>query len=235
MARRVPRSMIVATVLAVLVTAGALAGAVAIRWRAADAAGTPLTSEKSPTTSSVGVDGCLKEPCTVLKTTTVGGTTVELLADAGGTSGRLRIGGVSSGEVIEATITGMGVKLTDESLQCVPGGPAACMIKGKHQNGLAGQVVVGRSGNWSPVEKPFLSDAGYLALGNVDSDSAPEVLAAQHDCGNADTDCASRPVFLQVFKYTGTVLGCTKNYPRLNRLPGHPNVHVAQPELSPCH
>jgi hypothetical protein len=180
------------------------------------------------------VGGCLKEPCTVLATTTVGGTGVELVADAGFTSGRLRIGGVTSSDVIEATITGMGVKLAADSLQCIPGGPAACMIKGKHENGLAGQVVVGRSGNWSPVEKPFLSDAGYLALGNVGSDSAPEVLAAQHDCGGAGNDCASRPVFLQVFKYTGTVVGCTKNYPRLNRLPGYPAVHVAEPELSPC-
>jgi hypothetical protein len=232
-AHRVPRSMIVTTVLAVLVTAGAVGGAAAIRWRAADAAGTPPTSENPPTTS-VGVGGCLKEPCTVLAATTVGGTSVELVADAGATSGRLRIGGVTSSQVIETTITGTGVKLTAESLQCVAGGPAACMIKGKHADGLAGEIVVGRSGNWSAVERPFLSDAGYLTLGSVDNDSAPEVLAAQHDCRNADADCAGRPVFLQVFTYTGTVVGCTKNYPRLDRLPGWPAVHVAARELSPC-
>jgi hypothetical protein len=226
--------MIVATVLAVLVTAGALAGAAAIRWRAADAAGTPPTSEKPPTTG-VGVNGCLKDPCTVLASTTVGGSGVELVADAGATSGRLRIGGFTSSQVIETTITGMGVTLTADSLQCVPGGPAACLIKGKHADGLAGEIVVGRSGNWSAVEKPFLSDAGYLALGNVDGDSAPEVLAAQHDCGNADADCAARPVFLQVFTYTGTAVGCTKNYPRLDKLPGWPTVHVAARELNPCH
>jgi hypothetical protein len=229
-ARRVPRSMIVVTVLAALVTAGALVGAAAIRWRAADAARTPPTSEK-PAPTSVGVDGCAKAPCTVLTTTIVGGTRIELMADAGATSGRLRIGGVTSSQVIETTITGMGVTLTGESLQCVPGGLAACLVKGKYDEGLAGEVVVGRSGNWSAVEKPFLSDAGYLALGNLGNDSAPKIFAAQHDCGNTDGDCAGRPVFLQVFTYTGTVVGCTKNY---QKPPNWSAMHLTDKDLNPC-
>jgi hypothetical protein len=232
-ARRVPRSMVVAVVVALLVTAGALTAAGVIRWRATHPAGAAPTSEKSPT-PTVGVDGCLKVPCQSLARASVGGTTVELVADAGATSGRLRIGGVVSGQVIETSITGMGVQLTSDSLHCLPGGPAACMIKGKHAAGLAGEIVVGRSGNWSAVEKPFLSDAGYLDLSTINNDSALEVLAAQHDCGNGDTDCAGRPVFLQVFTYTGTVVGCTKNYARLDRLPGWPTPRVTERELSPC-
>lgn len=238
MAGRVPRSMIVAVVLAIVVAAGAVGGAAAVRWRANDSAGTPPTSQKPPPTSGVGVNGCLTEQCHVLASTTVGATSVELVADAGLASGRLRIGGAATGQVFEATITGgtNGVKLTAESLQCIAGGPAACMIRGKRPDGsIAGEIIVGRSGDWSRQETQFISDAGYLVLANTDADSAPEVIAAQHDCGNMDSDCSTRPVFAQVFAFNGTAVGCTKNFPKLDRLPGYPTVHVTGQQLSPCH
>jgi hypothetical protein len=228
-----PRSVVVTAVLAVLVTAGALGAAGAIRWRAAESAGAAQTSQKPPASGVVGVSGCLVDPCTSLASTTLGGTTVELTADAGARSGRLRIGSTSSGTVIETTITELGVTLTSESLQCVAGGPAACLIRGKPDGGgLVGQIVVGRSDSWSLTEKTYLSDAGYLVLANIDGDAAPEILAAQHaHCARSDPTC---PVFMQVFAIAGTVVRCTKDYPRLDKLPGYAGVKITQALLSPC-
>jgi hypothetical protein len=234
-AARTPRSLIVAIVVAAVLAAGALTAAAVLRWRSTATAGTPPTSTKPPATATVGTSGCLTEPCRVLATTTVGGTTVELVADAGATSGRLRVGGPTSGRVIETTITDMGVTLTTDSLQCVAGGPAACLIKGRHGDGLAGQVVVGRSDSWSPLEKPYVSDAGYLALANTDGDVEPEILAAQRDCSGSDpAACAGRPVFVQVFTLAGAVAGCTRTYSRVDRLPGYPTVHLTPAQLGPC-
>jgi hypothetical protein len=230
-----PRSVIVTAVLAVLVTAGALGGAEVIRQRAAESGSTPATSQKPPASSVVGASGCLVEPCKVLARTTVGGTIVDLVADAGARSGRMRVGGPTSGSVFEATITERGVTLTSDSLQCIAGGPIACLIKGELDGGgIAGQIVVGRSDKWSLTEKTYLSVAGYLALANIDGDVAPEIVAAQHDCGNTGANCSARPVFVQVFAVAGKVLGCTKDYPRLDKLPGWPTVKITAAALTPC-
>ena len=222
MAGRTPRSVIVTVVLAVLVTAGALGSAGAIRWRAERSTSTPTTSTKPPV---VGVSGCLVEPCQVVARTTVGGTSVELVADAGARSGRLRVGGLTSGSVIEATITDQGVTLTKDSLQCIAGGPAACLIKGEHDGGIAGQVVVGRSDKWSLTEDTYISDAGYLTLANINGDSAPEILAAQR---------AGTAIFMQAFTIAGNVIGCTKDYPKLDKLPGFGNLKLTEAQLGPC-
>lgn len=234
MAGRVPRSLILAAVLSALVAAGALAGAAALRSGTTDAAPAVVTSENSPV-PTLDASGCLRPPCQQLATTTIGGTSVELLADADATSGRLRIGGVTSGHVIETTITDLRVTLTATSLQCLSGGPSACLIRGEHEGGIVGQVVVGRSDNWSALDRRFVSDAGYLVLANVDGDSAPEVLAAQHDCAEPDPAvCAARPVYVQVFALTGAVAGCTRKYARLDRLPGYPAVTITPAALTPC-
>ena len=232
MSGRTPRALIVAIVLATLVAVGALGGAAVLRLRALRPAADAVTSAKPSAAGTVGPSGCLQVPCQVISAS-VGGTQVELVIDAGGTSGRLRVGGPTSGSVIEATITDMGVTLTADSLQCLAGGPAACLIRGRHDSGIAGQIVVGRSDSWSVLEQRYSSDAGYLALTHVDGDSSPEILAAQHDC--AGSDCTGRPVLVKVFALTGTVLGCTKNYPRLDKLPGYPVVQVTKAQLTPCH
>jgi hypothetical protein len=227
----VPRSAVLVVVLSVLVAAGALAGAAAIRLRVAGPAGTSPTGNP-PASSLLGSSGCLHEPCKVFEAA-IGGTSVDLVADAGGTSGRMRVGGPGSGQVIEVTITDIGASLTEDPLQCVPGAPMACLIRGRHGAGVAGQVVVGRSGNWSSLEKPFISGAGYLALANVDADVEPEILAAQHDCRQV-ANCAGRPVFVQVFALDGLVVGCTKSYPKLDRLPDYPEVRVTAAQLTAC-
>jgi hypothetical protein len=228
--------MTVAVVVALVVAAGAFAGAAAIRWRAAGPAAAPSTSQKPPPSNSVGVSGCLVEPCTVLATTTVsGGTQVELIADAGLRSGRLRIGSASTGQVIETQITDLGVTLNAQSLQCISGGPSACLVKGEYEGDIVGEVIVGRSESWALIENRFTSDADYLALANTDGDAAPELVAAQHDCRNLDPDCASRPIFLQVFALNGELAGCSQTFSKLTSFPGYPPaVDMTKVLLKPC-
>lgn len=228
-----PRAVILTVVVAAVVAAGALAGAAAVRWRAGQGAAGASVSAGAP--AGAGEDGCHVAPCQVLAAATVRGMVVELIADAGGRSGRLRIGGPSSGHVIETTITDLGVTLTAGSLQCLDGVVSACLVRGAAPTGAAGQVVVGRSENWTALERPYLSGAGYLALANIVEDTTPEVVAVQHDCaGAAPQDCARRPVFAQVFALGGEEIGCTRTYNRMEQLPGHPDVHPTPPQLRKC-
>ncbi|GAB3468284.1 hypothetical protein [Actinophytocola sediminis] len=230
-AGRTPWLVIAAALVAVVVAAGALVGAVVVREHRADSAAAelPPTSVAPPT-----VTGCLAEPCQVLASTPVAGTTVQLVADAGARSGRLRIGGPSSSDVIETTITDLGVTLTKDSLQCVATALSACLVSGAYEDGVAGQVVVGRSGKWSSLSSPFVSGAGYLALAEVAaSQSGPEVIAAQYAC--AEVDCADSPVFAQVFAISsGTEVGCTQDHDDVESLPGYPEVTLTDDELAPC-
>lgn len=231
MAGRAPRSLALAAALSALVAAGALVGAAAV----GSSSGVPPDAggDRSSQVGTPGAAECQAETCQVLASVSIAGTTVELLVDAGGGSGRLRIGGASTGQMVETIVMEMGVTLTVDSLQCVAGGPAACLVRGAHAEGTAGQVVVGRSGSWRALKKPYVSDAGYLALANVDDDSAPEVVAAQHDCAGA-ADCSRQPVLAQVYELDGSMLGCTKSYPRVDRLPGYPQVRPTKSQLGPC-
>jgi hypothetical protein len=231
--RRRSWALITAAVLAVLVAGGALVGARIVGERR-DAA--PPASSRSAQPTSVGIRGCRVEPCKVLASAAVAGTTVELVADAGARSGRLRIGGPSSGTVIETTVTELGVTLTRSSLVCVARALSACLVRGEYEGGTAGQVVVGRSGNWSSLAKPFVSDAGYLALAEVTGRlSGPEVVAVQHACDRtSDAGCPDAPVFAQVFATTGVEVRCTGFYPDLSALPGYPAVKLTDLDLSPC-
>jgi hypothetical protein len=112
---------------------------------------------------------------------------------------------------------------------------SACVVRGGYDGGTAGQVVAGRSGKWSALTKPFVSDAGYLALAQVTADPGPEVIAVQHDCDRTtDPDCAGRPVFAQVFTMGSGEAGCTQDYPSLESLPGYPKVELTSGELGTC-
>ena len=228
--------MVLAAVLAALVAGGALVAAAVVRDR--DAAGPAEPTDPPATTSSgPGRDGCLVEPCQVLATVPIGGTVVELVADAGGRSGRLRIGDAAGArDVIEATITDRGATLTGESLQCVAGTLAACVLRGTVSGGATeGQVVVGRSGKWNALSTSFVSDAGYLALADLTLDVGPEVVAVQHRCDRATTaDCSGTRVYAEVYSMQSALLGCTRNYTRLDSMPGFPNVDLADAILEPC-
>lgn len=234
MAGRTPRALWVTVVLCGLVTAASLTGAAVLKARSARVDSPQATTEPArPSSSGLGPSGCLREPCQVLATTTIGGTFVDLVADSGGRSGRLRIGGPNASQVIEATITDGGVTLGSNSLQCVSGLVSACLIRGTGPNGTTGQVVVGRSEKWSPQERAYLSSAGLLLLNHMVSDSSPEVVAAQYDC-KGNQDCARRPVYAQIFDLGGQEIGCTRTYARVEQLPGYPVVHVPLAQVKEC-
>lgn len=152
--------------------------------------------------------------------TVMGSTKIELIADAGDQSGRLRIG---EDRLIESTITTRGAKLTVKSLQCTVGTLSACMIRGEVDGNIIGEVVVGRSGKWNATAPRYIATGGYLSLANVLGDGAPEVVAVQ------------RGYFAQVFTLDGNEVGCTAIVTKPDKLPGWPTVHPAESQLrKPC-
>ncbi|UVS81877.1 hypothetical protein [Actinokineospora sp. UTMC 2448] len=227
MARRTPRTVLVTATLGALVFAGAVAGAALTRT---DPAPTPPPSAAGTTapatTSDPRADGCLREPCRVLGTATLGDTRVELVADSGAKTGRLRIGGPGTSRVIE--IGEIGVLLPEGALQCYPASISACLVRAEGTRGQTGKVVVGRSGKWSPLERAYLSTAGYIVLNNIVADSGPEVVTAQCSSESCGT------VHAQVFTLVGSTVGCTRGYSSVEALPGYPAVEVAASRLRPC-
>ncbi|TDP93641.1 hypothetical protein [Labedaea rhizosphaerae] len=235
--RRTPTSVIVTIVLALLVAAGSVTAAALMRPSGRSGAQPSRSSTPAPAPDQ-GIDpsACKRGPCKVLGTVMVAGTAVDLVADRDGTSGWLRIGGggTGSGRVIETKITKLGVKLTHSSLQCQAGTISACLIRGSYDGGVAGEVIVGRSDSWSPLETQFQSSAGYLALSNVSGDAAPEIVAIQYDCQGADA-CSDGLVFGQVFQANGTELGCTRHhYAKLENMPGYPNIQLRGVAMVNC-
>jgi hypothetical protein len=230
-----PWAVVLTAVVSALVAAGALAMSATLRDRDESTADVETTTT-GPTTSGAGVDGCLVGPCEVLATVPVGGTTVDLVADAGRRSGRMRIGGAGSSDVFEATITSMGATLDKDSLQCVAGSLSACLLRGRSDQGIIGQVVVGRSGKWAELAQPFQSDAGYLALEEVTADPGAEVLVALHRCDRATVaDCSGTPVYIRVYNLRSQEMGCTKrDYNKLEALPAWPAVALASTDLKAC-
>ncbi|WP_026424560.1 hypothetical protein [Actinokineospora inagensis] len=229
--RRAPTTLVLVMVICGLVVAASLTGAAVLRVRTA-----PVRSAPGPTaevTTTTDPTTCRRDPCQVIGTTNLGGTVVELVADSGATSGRVKIRTPDGQQVIEMAVADLGITLTADSLQCVPGVVAACLVRGDGDKGLAGQVVVGRSDKWSPLSRAFISEARYLSLVNVDGDTAPEVVAVQQDCASG-ADCARRPVYAQVFGLGGQEVGCTKLYQRLDQLPGYPTIEPAQNQLRSC-
>jgi hypothetical protein len=230
--RRPPWATVVTIVVCALVAAGALAMAASLRDRDT----TPASADDTPpaTTSGVGVDGCVTEPCTVLGSVPVGGNRIELVADRGNTSGRVRIGGAGSSEVIEVTITEKGAVLGQDALQCVPGSIVACLVRGTSDQGVIGQVVVGRTGKWNSLGTPFQSDAGYLALADVFGDAGAEILVAQHRCDRATVpDCSTTPVYVRVYNLRSEDKGCSRGYDSLDELPGWPAVTLRSTDVDP--
>ena len=227
MARRTPRTVVATAVLGALVFAGALGGAALTRTQA-QVAGTPSAPPPPPPTSTGPADdGCLREPCRVVGAATLGDTRIELVADSGGTTGRLRIGSPGASRVIE--VAGIGALVRSGPLQCYPASISACLVRAEGEQGLTGIVVVGRSDKWSKLERPYLSTAGYLGLNNVVADSGPEVIAAQ--CSDEACDYG---VYGQVFTLAGTTVGCTRQYASTAELPGYPSVTLSSARLGEC-
>jgi hypothetical protein len=205
---------VVLTVLLSLLVAGGAIGVAAYLRVPADSA--PAPSPPAQPTSA----GCRIEPCEVVATTKVADTTIDLLADAGRKSARLKIG---PDRLVESTIAELGATLNPESLQCEAGRLSACMVRGAYNGGTVGEVVVGRSGKWSPAERRYYSSAGYLTVTDINKDGEPEVVAVQAG------------FHVQVFSIDGADLGCTRQVSRREQLPGWPTVKPATKDLAkPC-
>ncbi|WP_146107964.1 hypothetical protein [Actinokineospora auranticolor] len=228
--RRAPTAVVLAMVICGLVVAAALTGAAVLRVRTNPAAAAPLTTSSASTNPRAGE--CKREPCKRLGQVPVAGTDVQLIGDSGAASGRLLIGSPGSPQIIEITVTDLGVKLTESSLQCAAGAVAACIVRGVGDKGTTGQVIAGRSDKWSPLGRAFFSAANYLSLANVVGDSSPEVITVQRDCRTGE-DC-QRQVYVQVFGLGGEELGCTKTYSRMDQLPGYPEIVPTEIQLRGC-
>lgn len=231
-----PWAVVVTVVVCALVALGALVTAGVVRHERAKATGTEETTTPQTTPSGPGANGCLTGPCTVVGPIPIGGITVQLVEDAGGKSGRLQIGGGGSSDVIEVTITQRGAILGPDSLQCTGSTQIVCVVRGAGPGGVLGQVVVGRSGEWASEDKPFASDAGFVGVQDiVGRQAGPEVLVAQHRCDPATTeDCSNTEVYVQVFALNSQSLGCTRDYARLDSIPGWPAVDLSDATIRPC-
>ena len=205
------RAVIATVAVAVILTAAAFGGVYYLRTKTS---GQPAP-QVTPTPTVVGP--CHVEPCTVLASASVGKSRIELWGDAGGRSGRVKIDDL----LYESTITGRGAVLTSGSLQCVAGTFSACLVHGEITGGRIGEVIVSRSGNWEAADQPYFSDAGYLALTDVNSDNTPEVVVVQ------------KGFYAQVFQLNGTEMGCTRRFTRMNQLPGWPTVKPPAAQLHP--
>ncbi|MET0132337.1 MAG: hypothetical protein ABW215_01950 [Kibdelosporangium sp.] len=209
------RRAVVLTVLLSLLVAGAAVGAAGYLRGSPEPAPSPPTPSLQPTSA-----GCRIEPCEVVASSTVAGTRIDLLADAGRKSARLKIG---ADRLVESTIAELGATLNPDSLQCEPARLSACMIRGAYNGGTVGEVVVGRSGKWGSANRRYYSSAGYLAVIDINKDGGPEVVTVHSS------------FYAQVYAIDGEDLGCTRQVARREQLPGWPIVKPATKDLTkPC-
>lgn len=231
---RAPRPVVLTVVVALLVTAAALATVLALRGDR-DASGDGTGGGPPATSAAPAAATCGDSPCGVLTSLPLGSTTVELLADEHGENSRLRILGTGSETVLETAIGEMGIRVTQRSLVCQDGPTAACLVRGGRAGGVIGEVFVDTSGKWEPAERPYVSNAGYLDLLHIADDRSPELGIAHHpDCEGSADDCASAVVVVEVFGLDGASLGCTQRYGSLAQLPGWPDVDLTDDDLRPC-
>lgn len=234
MAERAPRPVVATAVVAALVTVLALGAVALVRFEREKASENAATTPPSASETDAAA-ACGSAPCGVLTSLPIGGSTVELLADAEGRNGRLRILGPGSDSVLETALASMGVRLTQRSLACSEGPTSACLVRGGHQGGVVGEVFVSREGKWDPVERPYFSSAGYLDLLQVSGDGSPEVGVAEHpDCAGSAGDCAGAAMAVRVFGLDGTSSGCSPPYGALTQLPGWPDVELDEADLRDC-
>jgi hypothetical protein len=217
---------------ATLVAAAAVGGAAALRAHRAGADPAGVTS--TPPVQGGGLQ-CDRGPCELLASQRVGGDTVDLLADASGTSGRVRVSGSAGSNIFETHISQAGgARLTPDSLQCVAGPTSVCLVRGDSTAGTSGEVLVGRSGVWSRAEVPYFASGGYLALRDIDGNGVPEVVAVVQDCDEEVPSGQCQRVFAEVYTISGNEMGCTRPVTGKAALPGWPVVAPALTQLGSC-
>ncbi|HEX4223701.1 MAG TPA: hypothetical protein VHZ97_15145 [Pseudonocardiaceae bacterium] len=235
MARRGPagRPVVITVGVAVGLTLLALVGAILLRPRqpggTADSGGAPSLPAANATLQ------CGNGPCRSLASTTVAGSSVQLLANADGSSGRVRIvtaQGLDS--VFETTISQLGATLNTQSLTCVNASSPACMVSGGGPEGSAGEVFLQTDGDWERADAPYFASGNYISL-RQGGTQGPEIITAQVNCdSDLSAQCTSAPVYVQVFAVAGATLGCSTPVSKLDKLPGWPNVTVSPSQLHAC-
>lgn len=234
MGRRGPagRPVVITVGVAAGLTLLALVGAILLRPRQTGSGANSVIVTSTPADAQLQCDD---GPCRSLANASVAGSTVQLLANTEGTSGRLRIvtaQGLDS--VFETTIGQLGATLTAHSLTCVNAAAPACMVSGSGPEGNAGEVFTQAAGGWARADDPYFASGGYISLRQGGTEGA-EVVTAQTECdSDLTTECAGAPVYVQVFAVSGATLGCTSPVGKLDRLPGWPSVNVADSQLHPC-
>ncbi|SFB34110.1 hypothetical protein SAMN05216266_108272 [Amycolatopsis marina] len=232
--------MLVTVVLALVVTIAALVTVFLLRSRQENSPSANAEGEApdAPSVSGSSPAGdCPESRCVVLVSVDVDGSTVELLADQDGRSGRVRVDwGTDTATVLESTIATMGAKVGGDSLRCVEGAISVCLVRGSLEDGTVGEVVVARGGTWRPADRPYFSNAGTIALDDVSGDEVPEVVVVRHDCAVSDPEasCKVAPVVAAVYEVGGAELGCTGHYTSPSDIRGWPDVRVSEGELRPC-
>ncbi|KAA2251224.1 hypothetical protein F0L68_38025 [Solihabitans fulvus] len=234
-----PRSVWVVMVAAVVLTAAGLATAASLRPRSASTEAAPPTSASQAATSANVALQCGSGPCQTVAGQNVGADRVEVLI--GGSTGRIRVSGPGGTNIFEATTIESGAKLASDSLQCVEGVVSVCLVHGritggKQDGGMAGEVLVRRSGSWARGQVPYYASAPYLALRNVD-DGVVDVVAAQASCAQGGGDC--QRFYAQVFSVVrpagaAATPSCTAVVTRLTALPGWPTVAPDPAKLRKC-
>ena len=235
-AARTPRSALLTAVLAAVVTLGAIGAVFVLRPRPdapGGAAAEPAASQAAP------AETCGGGPCRQIAAATVGGTPVVLMTDVGGGSGRVRVG-PEPGTVFELTIANLGARLEQDSLRCIDGATAACLIRGSVGDGGSeayGELLVGNGGVWRDPGKPYFADAGTLSLYDVTADGRPDVIVVRHDCpgiASGTPKCRAAPVLGEVYDLAGQSVGCTRRVTAPSDLRGWPDIRLTRADLRPC-
>lgn len=231
--KRAPRATVLTAGVAAVVAVAALVVIVVLRQSRES---TPASSGAPAAAPAQNGEKCGPDPCRQMAAVSVGGLPVKLLADASGGSGRVKVGGQPVLD-FELAITGMGAKLTDHSLRCVDGSPAACLVRGNTSGGAYGELLIGEGGTWSHYGKPYFADAGTLSLSDVTGDGSPDVILVRHECPDetpGTPKCQESPVLAEVYELNGDLLGCTTTVTSPSNLRGWPEVEVSRTQLRPC-
>lgn len=233
MSFRAPRSVVATAVVAAVVALLAFGAVVALRVQGGIAIDWP---DLLPPRDTNVAANCGTQPCEVLTSLPVGAVTVELLADADGRNGRLRVRGPDADTVLETAVATIDVRLSQRSLVCMKGPASACIVKGKRAGGdFAGEVFVSDEDRWRAADLRFYSNAGFLDLMQVAGDGSPEIgVAVLPGCEGDPTACADDTVVVEVHALDGSSLGCTLRFAGLRFLPGWPDVQLSEGDLVGC-
>jgi len=230
---RTSKPVFIAVVVAVLVLGATLGATLVLRQLRETAAEQPAPSAPAPNPSTGPVQLCGQVECVKLTSVSMPQfkETVELLADGKGRFARLRITSDRGAVMFSSQID----TVNAHSITCEEGKTSACLLQGPDGNDsdLIGEVYTDDAGAWRQTPIPFGSDAGYLALRDVDGDGTPDVVTTQRRCGD-DPPASCTKVAAAVFQLVGDPIGCTVTYAAPQQLPGWPDVAPVASKLSAC-